>query len=138
MNTIIINLPHTADFRLPPCPGYHPETMRVCDPAAVACHDEFCPPDKDGAANPVLLFAPLLQGATLLDSVDLADVHDEYEPGERTLQLHSNSEIFTGQAGEPVTLFTVTHLWLRADEAYVSAFTNLDAARAYFNEAATP
>ena len=81
MNSIVINMPNTRDCSLPHCPGYHPETMRVCDPAAVACHDDFCPPDTDGAANPVLLFAPLLQGSTLLESVDLADVDGEYDAG---------------------------------------------------------
>ena len=131
-------LPHTRDLQLQPCPGRHHETMRVCDPAAVACHDEFCPPDADGAANPVLAFAPILQGARLVASVDLSTIDADYAPGERSVQLHANSELFTTEAGNPVTLYTVTEWWPRADEAYVSAFTCLTAAQARWEAATQP
>lgn len=133
---VTFQVAHIGAISLNSCWGRHHSTMRVCDPAVVACHDDFCPGDEDGALNPVLSHMSALRGTTLEASVDMTIVDSLYLPGERTIHLHSNRELFNDSDGRPVELFTVTEA--AHDESYIGAYITERAARARFERATQP
>ena len=136
-NGIILELAHDNAFQLQRCRGRHAATMRTCDPGAFACHDDFCPPDEDGASNPVLIYVPVLRGTTPLAGVDMAEVDTAYELGERTVRLHAHHAVFRTAEGEPVTIYTVTETG-RHDVCYVAAYVCEQAARTAFERGIQP
>lgn len=113
------------------CVGRHLQAWKTCDLTVFACYDDMAPADDDAALNPVLMLLPRLPGTSLGDRIDGASFDgDEYAPGERTVSLHVNHELFEVD-GLPVTLYTVTDA--ERGEYCVRAYTTERDARTAFD-----